>query len=489
MAGSAATLIAGGTIVTGLQFLMGVVLANALTKEAFGTYKQVYLLYGIVTPLFTAALPNSLLYFVPRMEVEERQRLVGQTLVVLWLSGLLLGSLLWLTANLWASVFSSPGLGTALRTFSIVPMFMMPAATLSSAAVAFGRARLSALASLLVNSSGFALVVGAALLYRDINRVLAATIVAAVIHGAVTLWVVRVSAGGYKFTLDRSLLRRQFAYALPLAVAGIVGLLAYQTDRMIISLSFSPAVFAVYVVGAVEVPLVSMIGSNINSVLMPRISELHSNGETSAIVTLYREAVRKTAVLVLPLFGYLMMLSAEFILFLYPEYIESVSIFRVYLLLLPLRVASYGLILQAVGRSRELLRGSVYYLIFNAATSLWLVHLVGLSGPAWGTLVSTVILAAWYIRRSAASIGATAGDLLPWAVVGALLACSVAAGGLARGIVHILSLSGPVALVAAAVVFVPLYYAAGRLTGGITNADTTRLRAWVLRALGRGRVA
>ena len=284
--------------------------------------------------------------------------------------------------------------------------------------------------------------------------------------------------GGADLRISLSSLREQFAYAVPLGVSGIVGLLAYETDRLVVSALYSPADFAVYTVGAVEIPVVTVIGSAVSSVLIPRFSRHFAAGEVAQIVETWRESIRKTSLLVMPIFAFLMVVAEPFILLFYGDgYTGSVEIFRVYLLMLPLRVASYGMVLQAIGRSRPVLRGSVYYLLVNIVLNLALIWPLGLVGPALATVIATVLLAGYLLLHVRSELVAPVSSLIPWqpvlrATLVAALAAAVCAPTLLLDTANVLRLS------IAALVYVAAFIVLALVSKALTRDDVDLLRRW-----------
>ena len=113
-----------------------------------------------------------------------------------------------------------------------------------------------------------------------------------------------------------------------------------------------------------EVPVGLVIAAAVSNVLVPRLTIRWRDGDRAAMVALWREAMRKTSLVILPLFAFMMAMSADLVRVLYgPGFSESVEVFRVYLFLLPLRITTWGLIPQAIGRTRINLWAAVLILV------------------------------------------------------------------------------------------------------------------------------
>ncbi len=72
-------------------------------------------------------------------------------------------------------------------------------------------------------------------------------------------------------------------------------------------------------------------------------------------------------------------------------YDASIPPFRIYLMMMPLRIALYGAIAIALGKPRIVLLSAAGALLLNAVLNVILVTRVGLAGPAIATVVSSYV--------------------------------------------------------------------------------------------------
>ena len=214
---------------------------------------------------------------------------------------------------------------------------------------------------------------------------------------------------------------------------------------------------------------------------MPALTRHHLAGDVAGMVALWRRAVRRTSLVLFPTFVFFMLTAPAAVRLLFgASYAESTVMFRIYLFLVPLRVATYGLITQAIGRTGINLIGSVFFLASNAVLVLALVGPLGLPGPAVATVVATAGLAGYYLVRLRKVLKVTIRALLPWRTLAANLAVSVTAA-LPAGLLVLLGVRGLVQLPIVAAVY-PLCYlglllATRRLDGTEVQAMRHVLRA------------
>jgi O-antigen/teichoic acid export membrane protein len=109
------------------------------------------------------------------------------------------------------------------------------------------------------------------------------------------------------------------------------------------------------------------------------------------------------------------------------NYEDGLPIFRIYLLVLPLRVAVYSVLFLAMNQTRLLLWGAALDLLLNIALSILLAGMVGPRGPAIATTAVTWLQTLFYLVAAAKAMRIPVTALLPWGdLIRALVAGSVA---------------------------------------------------------------
>jgi O-antigen/teichoic acid export membrane protein len=80
-----------------------------------------------------------------------------------------------------------------------------------------------------------------------------------------------------------------------------------------------------------------------------------------------------------------------------PDYVESATVFRIYLLMLPIRIIMFGALLRATGHGRHILIQAVLTLIANLVLSWVGIRLFGPVGAAIATVAVVWIVAVPYL--------------------------------------------------------------------------------------------
>ena len=219
-----------------------------------------------------------------------------------------------------------------------------------------------------------------------------------------------------------------------------------------------------------------LVQQAVNSTLMPALTRHYLAGDVAGMAALWRRAVRRSSLVLLPTFVFFMLTAPAAVRLLYgASYAESAVMFRIYLFLVPLRVATYGLITQAIGRTRINLIGSFVFLGSNAILVLALIGPLGLPGPAVATVVATAGLAAYYLVRLRRVLSLSIRALFPWRALAANLAVSVVAA-LPAAVVVVLGAHGLIELLIVGAVYPPCYVGLLLATRRLDETEVQALR-------------
>jgi O-antigen/teichoic acid export membrane protein len=473
---NAAFLALGSMLAQGALIVNLSVLARIVAKTQIATYQQLNLLYGIVSPLFLGGVPAALLYFIPRAtDARERSVWILRAYVILATMGVIAAAAAVAFRDPLSSAFNNPQLAKALPVYSPFLFCAFISAAGPPALVASGRAGAAAVLNGALGVSIFAASVVAALISPTGTSLAMGLTVAGASLAGCSVVVVWRSAGLHIRDPHRLRgLRELLAYGLPLALTGVAGTLGFQLDRVVVGSRFPPETFAIYALGAVEIPIGLLIGQAVTNVLVPTLTLRWREGDRVGMVAVWRSAMRKTSTVLLPMFTFFMVMAEDVIRTLYgPGYAASTPVFRIYLTLIPMRVATWGLIPQAIRRTRINLSASIVILLSNAAIAVSLVGPLGIEGAALAAPISTVIAAGYYLVRLRAITGFAVRDLLPLRALGTTLLVATTST-IPLLLVRQLSLPPVEQLLLAGIVFVLFVVPSLRLTRQISDSDWAR---------------
>jgi O-antigen/teichoic acid export membrane protein len=414
-------------VVQGLQILDGILLARLLTRADFATYGQTWLVVALLMPIF-GNLGGGSAYFLPRLDRGRQKGFIAQSISTGLLAGAAASVGIWVAADFVGARFSNPELSGLLKVFCLFPLLAFPGYFFGQFTISVERNVFGAAAGA-VNKAVHTVVFATTILLGGSLQTL---FVAMLIQtGLSLLFFTGYAAWFYrdvKMIWDSSLLRGQLSYTIPIALAAATGVINRELDKLVISSFFLPTMVAVYMVGAKEVPVMALVGGAISNVLVPEMSREHACGNMARVRELWSESMRKQAMAAIPAFVFLMAFAPEFIITLYGrEYAESATVFRVYLLVLPMRAIIWSLVLTATGHTRSLTWGAVIALCSNVLVSIGATLLIGMPGAALGTVVSIACSAAFYAWRSRVLTGLHPLACFPWRPAGGITVISLCA--------------------------------------------------------------
>lgn len=460
----------------GVKTLIGVILARILVPHQLGSYRQLFLLYSTFSAFLLLGIPHSILYFLPKMaNEEERNQYVSRILNLAGILGFVFSISLILFKGLIAKSFNNPELASLLLIYAGYPIFMFATQIFSMVMIAQHRAGQIAKFTIFSVVSDAVLIIGAAFIFRRLVPIVCGVMIAAGLQ-----WVyARIQLSQYRGShfWDREFLLSQFKYSLPLGLSSLIGMLSMQLDKLVISGFFSPDQFAVFSIGAMELPFITIFTNSVNAVLLPGIS---GQPDKSHMAEIYRGAVRKNALIILPMAMLFFIFAKPIIVLLYSaRYIAAVPYFKIYLLILPLRIATFGIIFMAMGKTRHVLYNSIFTLSANLVLNLILVRIMGMMGAAVATVIVTWLAAIMYVIWMKTNLHLKLRDffsLLP--IVRTTLACLVA-GILAYVCMTIITYK-VLSQIIALILFTASYLVIGYWLKAILPYDVSTLKSFVL---------
>ena len=250
-------ILASGTFLTTcVRLISAVVLVRVLSKYDYATYRQTLLAYAFVAPLLMLGLPNALYYFLPGENKRPRSRLMDNLMLLTFMAGLFTLFLLFGGNRLLAWRFKNPDLARTLLILAPYPLFMLPASAFGACLIARDRVKQVAVFNVLSRLFILAIVLAATLIWRTPVAAIVGTVVGAgiVLLPALKLMFASCKVGSLLPSTEG--MWSQLKYAVPLGLAGFIGTISMSLDKIIVSSMCSPEQFAVYVNGAIEIPLI-----------------------------------------------------------------------------------------------------------------------------------------------------------------------------------------------------------------------------------------
>jgi O-antigen/teichoic acid export membrane protein len=325
------------------------VLTRRLSQTEYGYYKQLFLILTTTLNLLPFGMNMSLFYFIPRAKTQLEKGNISINVVIFYLvtTGILGGSLIVHPALIAHLFHSEPLIKVGwLIGLTIIPYVV--SSLLEIVLISNGDTRLAAVSGIAINTGRTLLILVAAFIWGTIDSILWSVLIVAVLQFVWLATYLATRFGHFWITFRWSSVWAQLVYALPLGLAGLLWALQVDIDNYFVNHYFSAAMFAVYANGCFDVPLVGMLSDSVGAVLIPRISALQDNNSMQEIIDITVKAIRGLAFAYAPIFVFVSVAANQVITVLFSEeYLASVPIFRVNLMMVLLAIVAVDPVLRA----------------------------------------------------------------------------------------------------------------------------------------------
>lgn len=386
------------------QLFATILLTRFLSKADFAVVGFLVLIYGTVSSFGQLGLPDSVFYFFEKYGPERRKSL--SVLLMKMLFRLALAGSVVMLGGAWLAAQKQ---GFEQLTWLIWPfvaalLFELPTTPLPNMLIATGKAKAAAGLNVFIGIAQFLALVIPLFTPMPVEGVCIGMFGYAALRFSVSMVLFQKAFGHEKrIPLPPGAVREVLRYAVPVNLAQVFWALNREADKFITQWFLPAAIFADYLVGAREIPVVPTIAYSVGAVLMPEFVAHHLKGERSQLIGLWLRGIRKLSALVLPLVLLLLVLAEEFVTLLFSaDYAGAVLPFRIYTLILFQRVASYSGMQRALGSTKTITWSAIWLFGVNIVLSLPLVMWLGVAGPPLAAFVANMFVW-WYslenIRR------------------------------------------------------------------------------------------
>ena len=481
--GPALVLMSGRALGFVAGFIVPLVLARVFGQFEFGTYKQLFLLYGTLFSIAQVGMAESLYYFLPS-ETERKGSYIANVLMVLSLAGTAALLLLTWQQERIAALLNNPALAPYLPLTGLFLLLMLASLVLEIVMTTQKQHVGASVAYALTDLCRSTLMLLPVLLLRDLFWLLLGAVIFALGRLVTTLLYLRRHFGA-SLRANGALLRRQLGYALPFGLAGLIEVVQLNLHMYVVSWHFDAATFAIYAVGCLQLPILDFLMTSTSNVMMVQMRERLRDGDVAAVRAIWLDAVRKLALILCPLVALLVALADELIVFLFTAaYAGSVPVFVVFTSATLLVVILSDSVLRVYAQNRYLILQNIMRLLLIVALIPSFLAEYGLPGAVLVTLLANAIAKLFALARVKTLLEVGIRQLLPWWSLVRILTLSAMAGLVAELLSSVLPLP-PFALIAVCGLAFMLSYYALLLCCGPLHADEkeqlmrrTRLPLW-----------
>ncbi len=410
-------------------FFIPIVNVRTLSQTDFGLYRQFWLLYDTVAVILFMSFPASLLYYFPRAE-DKREKSIYLTQTLVYVS--VMGFVSWGVYGILGHVLHG-NLGDVTReytwAFCLFTLFMMITRTMEGLFVAEKRAEAQAVYFAVLFSTQAFVVVGASWFTHSVDVIIRGLVVFAIASGVFTLaycgYAYRPSIRACSY---RSF-REQVSYAVPLGLASIVLLVFGQTDKYVITHFLGREVFAVYSVGATQLPFVDILRNSVMNIVFPLMAEHQKQDRLPEILSLWRRATLKLAILFFPIFVFLEISARPFITVLFTEqYVGATAVFMIYLLVFLRSTVDTTSVLMVFKETAFMFKVNIAAFATHVMFAVTMYKRFGWLGVPCATVIMVYLQNGVFLWKSARLLGESVLTVMPWGALFLRFLTAVALG-------------------------------------------------------------
>jgi len=399
LTGKAIYLIGLNFIKYAIGFLVPIFIARILSKHEYGTYQQVLLLINTLSGTMVLGVPTSIYYYYNLHKNDlHKKTLVMQSFIILNISALITVIAVNVARYSIASSLGNERLIELIPILSVYIYCFIVSEYYFHLLVSKDQYTKSVIFGVSESLLRSALVLSAAFIYQDVLALVIAISIYAFARYSYSVYGSSEDFVSLKIFKAHQYVKKQILYSLPLAFTALVGLVGRMVDRYLITLHYTTSQFAVYTVGAIELPLDVIFQGSVANVLRTKIPRLVVEEKYSEVTALISEATRKLALIILPIFMYLLFYGKDFILILFTDkYTESVDVFIIYLMLTPLHIFILSVVPQSFGLTGIGFKIASFTILSNVVLSIILLKTIGFLGPAVSTVLTTYMSVIIYL--------------------------------------------------------------------------------------------
>ena len=382
-----------------IAFFTAPILARYFDKLEYGTYKQILYVYASLQSLFIMGLPSVFAYFIPRIKTEQQKALINRLTLYFLLIGLCFSVVLYLCSDWIGQLLNNPELGVGLKLFSPFPLFTLPAIGVEGIYTALKKAKSIAFYHVFTKILMFLCIILPVMVWHTGYReAIMGWGVASFITFLVAMYMKAHPYRGVSSESIPNMDKQVFSYSLPLTGAFIAGFFVNSADQFFISRYYGTEVFADFSNGCFSIPIVGMIAASVKGVLLPVFSKADAEGTIPQATQSYLNAVKNSAILVIPMLLFCMVFASDMVVALFGEkYHSSASFLQWYIVRDFLQVFTYFALLMAFGYSKFYMNMHIVGAIAICAFDFCIVSL------SWSPLCIVAISSIFHVSCSVVS--------------------------------------------------------------------------------------
>lgn len=415
IASNAVTLTTSKIINLIIQMVVTMLLSRFRTLEEYGTYSQILIVINLTTTIFMFGLPSTINYFIARAESQlEKKHFLSVYYTLSTILGAIIAIILTLSIDLIELYFSNPLISKFLYFLALIPWARILSSAIDHLLIVYNKTKLLLTYRVLNSISILTVVILTQVFAKPFSFYMLLYTIVNAIFALSVYFISSKIVKGISISFDLAIIKNIFHYSLPIGIASVLGTITLELDKLFISKVMDVEALAIYTNAAKELPI-TIISASLTAVLMPHIVVLLKNNRKKDAVELWNSAIL-IAFTINCLFVFIIFqFSKEVITVLYSsKYILGDSVFRIYTLVLLLRITYFGMILNATGNTKLILYSSFASLILNLVLNIVFFNLFGFIGPAIATFIATLAINLFQLLFTCRLLEIGITQIFPW---------------------------------------------------------------------------
>lgn len=386
--------------------LADIVFARVFSVEMFGTWKQLGLLINLVIPLMSLGLPEGFKYYAALKPEESRVHLRR---VLTLIGGVFIFVLFFFPlggANLLARILNNASIVNFRYMIPLLYIVMSTNQIFRNLMINNNQTDILKRSAVAVLIVGSILILLNVLIFKYITGTLLWISLSLMFVVLFSMPTIAYLLKHGKEIIHTKIYHVEGKYpdylkiGFPLYIATFISVIGANMDKALVSSLTNVSQFAVYSVGAFEIPFFSMISASVSQSIYPQLVKLYRQDTIDDARKLWLKTTLRVTYITYPILLLLMIFAKPLIILIFTDkYVAGVHIFKTFLLMGFWRNGYYGGLISASGKTKWITLYSAMSLASNIALSFILYKLVGLYGIAYGAVLSSTIIATLQLRH------------------------------------------------------------------------------------------
>ncbi len=367
-----------------ISAILPIVLVRLFSVAEFGEYRQIVLIITTCATILPFGMQNSLYYFMPKFP-DRKAEFITRTFAFICIVGLIFIVLILIFFQELASFFGNPSFVIYGKLAGVIVVMLAISSLIETVLIIEEKVSLSSKMLVLTRLLRAVIILFGAL-QEDIILILYGLFILYFFKAIFSLiYLVRSYEIPFYINIFSGAVSH-LKYGTQLGISGVFVLLSEVTDKFMVSHYLEVEVFAIYMIGCYELPLISIIFGSIGDVVLPRVVETLKINNKKDAIRLWHSSIEKSMLIGLPIFTFFFSFANLIVLtFFTDKYADAVPVFRIGLLAVILESTRYGMITRAYARTKFMLKvsllsyfimlplcylGIIYYGVLGAITAV-----------------------------------------------------------------------------------------------------------------------